>query len=140
MTARSAWPQKGSATRPLVTGLNGMVACAHPLAAMAGGKLPQGQVVRGRNFLPLLVGKKVEWNNDLYGEYSQHHYVQAHLRAYRTPKWKLVRDFKNEGKDELYHIATDPAENQSLIDEPAHAAIQQVLDTKLRAVMRRIGF
>jgi uncharacterized sulfatase len=109
------------------------------LLAMAGTRPPAGETIRGRNFLPLLEGKDIPWDNDLYAEYSQHHYTQAHLRMYRTPTWKLVRDFKNEGKDELYHLAADPAENHNLIDDETHAGVKQSLETKLLAVLRRIG-
>lgn len=38
------------------------------------------------------------------------------MRAYRTPEWKLVRDLLNPDRDELYHLATDPAEAANLID------------------------
>ncbi len=109
------------------------------LAAIAGAEVPKGQVVRGRSFLPLIRGESVKWDNDLYGEYSQHHYTEAHLRMYRTPEWKLIRDFKNAGKDELYHLAKDPAENHNLINDQAHEQTRKALESKLLAKMKEAG-
>ena len=36
--------------------------------------------------------------------------------GWRTPKWKLVRDFLNEGRDELYDLSKDPEETNNLIN------------------------
>lgn len=44
------------------------------------------------------------------------HQTGAVLRTYRTPHWKLVRDFKHEDKDELYDLVNDPDESQNLIE------------------------
>jgi hypothetical protein len=56
--------------------------------------------------------------------------------------WKLVRDFLNPARDELYHLATDPAEARNRIrdtgDPAVPAAIAQ-LDAKIRAEMQRLG-
>jgi hypothetical protein len=46
------------------------------------------------------------------------HSALADMRMYRTPEWKLVRDFRNPERDELYHLATDPKENRNLIANP----------------------
>nr|MBP9903847.1 DUF4976 domain-containing protein [Verrucomicrobiota bacterium] len=62
------------------------------------------------------------WDEDIYAEYSQKHRAQVHMRMYRTPEWKLVRDFKNEGRDELFHLAADPGETRNLIADPSPAA------------------
>jgi len=83
---------------------------------MAGVSLPKDHLVRGRSFLPLLTGESVgDWDNDFYGEYSMINYSDAYMRCYRTPEWKLVRDFLNPERDELYHIALDPQENINLM-------------------------
>ncbi|MGH9633091.1 MAG: sulfatase family protein [Bryobacteraceae bacterium] len=108
------------------------------LLAMAQVKVPENAGIYGRNLIPLLKGARTAWNNDLYGEYSQHHYVQADLRMFRTPEWKLVRDFRNKGKDELYHLAKDPAENHNLISEPSAQQIRSKLDSALLARMRSL--
>jgi uncharacterized sulfatase len=109
------------------------------LLAMTGVKTPPGVTLRGRNFLPLLKGQRAKWNDDLYAEFSQHHYTTTHLRTYRTPQWKLVRDFLNSGKDELYHLSLDPDETKNLIDDPASQRIRKQLEAKLLARMRAIN-
>ena len=106
------------------------------ILALAGVKLPKGLLIRGRDFSPLLAGKSLRWDNDLYVEWSQHHYTTTHLRMYRTPKWKLVRDFLNAGKDELYNLIDDPDELHNRINDPVTAAIRRQLEAKLLAKMR----
>lgn len=111
------------------------------LLAMAGASLPEGVLIRGHNFLPLLKGQRIPWDNDLYAEYSQHHYTRADLRTIRTPEWKLVRDFRNAGRDELYNLAHDPEEGRNLIASQ-DASIRKViadLSRKLEARMRETG-
>ena len=49
------------------------------LVQIAKGQLPKDQHVRGRNFLPVLFGKSVEWDNDLYAEYSTKHQSRTHI-------------------------------------------------------------
>jgi len=110
---------------------------------MANVSLPEQAQIRGRNFLPLLTGKKMGWDNDLFAQYSmwQWHQTGADLRCYRTVRWKLVRDFKHKDKDELYDLVNDPAETRNLIDS-ANRAVQshrQFLNTKLLNAMRRVN-
>jgi choline-sulfatase len=110
------------------------------LCAMAGATLPKGQIIRGRNFVPLLRGETVDWDNDLYAEYSQHHYTTADLRMWRTPQYKLVRDFRNRGRDELYDLVRDPGESTNLIAS-TDSKVQQTrsgLEARLLAKMREI--
>ncbi len=103
------------------------------LLALAGLPEATGEQIRGRNFLPLLEGKPVEWDNTMYGEYYQHHYATTELQMYRTPEWKLIIDRKNAGKDELYHLSVDPAETSNLIQEPSVQTIREELLRKLEA-------
>ena len=108
--------------------------------AAAGASLPQGELVRGRNILPLLKGESPPWDNDHYAEYKQYHFSLADQRTYRTPEWKLIRDFTNPGKDELYHLANDPGEQKNLIDsqDPEVVAARKQLEAKLLAKMKEI--
>jgi len=108
------------------------------LLAMAGLEPEPDATIHGRNFLPLLQGESVPWDNDLYGEYSQHHYVETDLRMYRTPEWKLVRDFRNPGRDELYHLAADPEERVNLFYAREHYPVRERLETALRARMEAL--
>ncbi len=103
---------------------------------MAGVKIPSKTTIRGRDMTPLLRGRRVKWNDDLFVEWSQHHYVKTHLRMYRTPEWKLVRDFLNPGGDELYHLKVDPDENRNLINDPSTREIRSKLEAKMLERMR----
>ncbi len=85
------------------------------ILAMAGVANPVENEIHGRNFLPLLEGRPTEWDNDLYAQYSTHHQSHTHMRALRTPEWKLVRDFLNPERDELYDLKADPEEHRNLI-------------------------
>ena len=113
------------------------------ILAMAGVRMPKNVTIRGRSVLPLLEGKAIHWNNDLFAQYSMWdwHQTGADLRCYRTARWKLVRDFKHKDKDELYDLANDPAETNNLIDSADYAILahRQFLNTKLLKMMRRIN-
>mgnify|MGYP001176854877 CR=1 FL=1 len=91
-------------------------------SVLSGAPIPSGTTIRGRDVSPLLRGEAKSWDEDIYAEYSQKHRAQVHMRMYRTPEWKLVRDFKNEGRDELFHLAADPGETRNLIADPSPAA------------------
>ena len=97
------------------------------LLAIAGLQSPPHKTVRGRNMIPILKGEDVEWDDDLYAEYSMENYCRTHMRMYRTHDWKLVRDFLNPERDELFDLRNDPAETTNLIDDP-RAEIQHVVD------------
>jgi uncharacterized sulfatase len=110
------------------------------ILAIAGAPVPEGELIRGRNFLPLLRGESPEWDNDFYAEYSTHHQSQTHMRMYRTERWKLIRDFLNEGRDELYHLQEDPAERNNRIDDdsPRVREVTERLHGKILETMREI--
>ena len=112
------------------------------LLAMAGVELPDGLGLRGRNAWPVLQGKPPgDWNNELYAEYSTHHQSRTHMRAVRSERWKLKRDYLNPGLDELYDLQADPGETTNLItsdDAEVKAAIVQ-LQARLEANMRATG-
>lgn len=110
------------------------------ILAMAGAGLPGDATVRGRDCGPLLRGEKIAgWNNDFYAEYSMRVYCRTDIRAYRTPGWKLVRDFTNPELDELYDLATDPEETTNLISDMRPTARDAIrsLDEKILTEMRR---
>ena len=91
--------------------------------------------------LPLLCGEKPgRWDNDFFAEYSMQIYCRTHMRAYRTPEWKLVRDFLNPERDELYDLAGDPAESTNLIgsDSQRIKDTRETLDCRIVERMRTI--
>jgi choline-sulfatase len=70
-----------------------------------------------------------------------HHGQVARMRMIRTPEWKLVRHFKPEGQDELYHLADDAGETRNLVSssDPGHRAQRDELARRLEGWMSRIG-
>jgi len=105
------------------------------MVEMAGARLPEDHLVRGKSFVPLLKGEEIgDWDNDFYAEYSMINYCNAYMRCYRTPHWKLVRDFLNPELDELYHIAYDPEENINLINDPSEEIKRVIKDLHSRII------
>ena len=111
------------------------------LLEMVGAKPPKEKIVRGRSIVPVLKGKNITWNNDFYAEYSTHHQSKTHMRMYRTEKWKLVRDFLNPERHELYNLKRDPAETTNLINEdtPEVKTVIARLHEKILAHMREVN-
>lgn len=109
------------------------------LLAMAGAALPEGIVIRGKSFLPLLERQDVRLRTAFYAEYKQKHAEQADQRMWRTRNWKLVRDSR-EGMDELYDLRSDPQERRNLIDDvrPRARKAAARLDRALRRRMDEI--
>ena len=110
------------------------------ILAMANVKMPK-QTIRGRNIVPLLDGKKVDWNDDFYAEYSTHHQSRTHMRMVRTKKWKLIRDYLNPNRHELFDLQKDPAESTNLFRARSAQtqAVVRDLTKQIEARMRLIG-
>ncbi|MCA9040847.1 MAG: sulfatase-like hydrolase/transferase [Planctomycetaceae bacterium] len=112
------------------------------LVEIADATLPTDHLVRGRSLVPLLKGNRpADWDQDYYGEYSMINYSQAYMRCYRTREWKLIRDFRDPSRDELYHLAVDPNETTNLIDKesPQIQAVISELTERIQAKMREVG-
>jgi len=62
------------------------------------------------------------------------------MRMYRTPEWKLIRDFLNPARDELYHLTQDPAETINLIEseDPKVIEVREQLHQKILSQMKSI--
>ncbi len=56
------------------------------------------------------------WDQDLFAEYHMINYVEADMWCYRTPRYKLVRDEYNEGRDEFFDLEDDLGESVNLIN------------------------
>ena len=86
------------------------------ILSMAGLKTDAVWKLRGRDMTPLLRGRKPpQWDNTYFAEYSTHHQSHTRMRMISNGKWKLIRDFMNPRRDELYHLAKDPGESRNLI-------------------------
>ena len=108
------------------------------MVAIAEADVPTGTVVRGRNLASLLSGKATNWQDEVFTQYSTKHQSTTHMRCIRTPEWKLVRDFLNPERDELFHLKTDPGETTNVIGDAAHHEIVQNLHAKILSNMREI--
>ena len=111
------------------------------LLAIAGVEVPEDVLIRGRNFLPLLRGEQLEWKDEHYCEYSMKHGAQTHMRAFRVPRWKLMIDFLNDGRAELYDLANDPGETNNLIgsSDPKIQCVEKRLRVRILKQMREIN-
>ncbi|GAB4140751.1 MAG: sulfatase-like hydrolase/transferase [Planctomycetaceae bacterium] len=108
---------------------------------MAGVEIPKGTLLRGRSIVPLLRKEKIAWNNDFYAEYSTHHQSKTDMRMIRTSRWKLIRDFKNRDRDELYDLQNDPQEATNLIEskETIHRRIRVLLNQRIETQMQKLN-
>ncbi|MDA7614083.1 sulfatase-like hydrolase/transferase [Verrucomicrobiales bacterium] len=89
---------------------------------MAEVKLPATMVIRGREIPYDDNAGAIE---PFFAQYSTHHQSRTHMRAIRTSSWKLIRDFLNPDRDELYHLEIDPGEHTNLIDSPDSKIVAQ---------------
>ena len=96
-------------------------------------------MIRGRSIVPLLKGEAEDWDNDFYAEYSTRHQSRTDMRMYRTPDWKLIRDYLNPERDELYDLRNDPGETRNLIQDPKRRRLIEDLDRRIRERMRANG-
>ena len=108
------------------------------LLNLTGVPLPKGETIRGRDITPALLGKDIEWPDVCYGEYSTHHQSKTHMRMIRTSNWKLVRDFLNPERDELFDLKNDPAESRNVIGQKKNAAVVRELHTQILTRMRAV--
>ena len=108
------------------------------LLKLAGVALPKGETIRGRDISGPLLGEKIDWPDVCYGEYSTHHQSKTHMRMIRTTNWKLVRDFLNPERDELFDLKNDPAESRNVIAAKKNAAVVKELHGMIVARMREV--
>lgn len=105
------------------------------LAAAADAKLPEGQVMDGISFLPVLEGGATAHRREIFGFFPHFikHTGQLPAASVRRGNWKLVRTFHDgpgqAHRYELYNLAEDPAEAKDLA--PAHPDLVQELDGRI---------
>lgn len=134
------WPGKvkpGSVSERTVTNLDWFPT----FAEVADAKIPADTVIRGRSILPVLEETATEWEDELFLQYSTEHQSRTHMRGWRSPEYKLVRDFLNPDRDEFYDLKADPGETSNLINRlaPVHEYAVSAFDEKIRLRMEEIG-
>ena len=103
--------------------------------------LPSNTKIHGQTILPLITGQgPLNRTDDLYTEFSVQHTMRADMRSYRTPQWKLMQDFLNPGRDELYDLQADPGETKNLAnsDRPDAQTAYKHLAQLIRARMMKL--
>jgi choline-sulfatase len=108
------------------------------LCALAGARIPPEVKIHGKDFSRLLTNPNADWSNESYSEYDlKEARTKTHMRCWRTPKWKLIVDFKNRDRWELYDLMNDPGETRNLkgSDDPAALAATTELYAKIIARM-----
>lgn len=131
------WPgriEPGASIRALISHLDWFPT----LAAIAGVPMPAGAIIRGRNVLPVLLGRPHDWPNEFF---AQQNLTGALMRSYQTERWKLVRFHHPELSDEFYDRAADPRESDNLINssDPVLREAIGELDARLRRSMAAIN-
>jgi len=110
------------------------------ILTMLGVPIPKESHYQGRDFTPFLKGKTVpNWRNAMFGQYQMINNAKDSMRMVRTADWKLIRHYKVEGKDELYHLKNDPKESKNLYNNPEYKSIQKKMQVRLDAYMEAIG-
>lgn len=131
------WPgvtKPGSIIRQSVTQLDWFPTMTN----IAQGKIPDGKIVRGRDLAQLLKGQTAGWKNEVFTQYSTQHQSTTHMRCVRTNDWKLVRDFLNPERDELFDLKNDPEETTNVLAMPGNAEIVARLHKRIVSHMRDI--
>ncbi len=113
--------RKGAVREEMVSGydfLPSVLECLGAPAPAHQAKLP------GRSYAPLLRGKKMKWENMVFGEYED-------VRMIRTGEWKYVRRLKGDAPNELWDLKNDARETRNLAADPAQAGRIAELQARL---------
>jgi choline-sulfatase len=78
--------------------------------------IPSETVIRGQSVIKAFIDESVVVSTDYFAAYSTLHQSITGMRMYSDGQYKLVRDFKNKGRDEFYHLDGDPLETDNLLE------------------------
>ena len=102
--------------------------------------------IHGQSFKQLAQGDTTNWRTAWFYEYNyekQFPYT-PNVRGVRTDEWKYIHYPTGDGSPdkhmaELYHLASDPAEDHNLINNPAYAAKLKELKLQLAQLLKKAG-
>ncbi len=97
------------------------------LVRIAKTKASPENIIRGKDFVPALLDENYIVSNDYYAAYTTQHKSITGMRMYSDGHYKLLRDFRNEGRDEFYDLATDPDETTNLLHKRLSAKHQKII-------------
>jgi arylsulfatase A-like enzyme len=134
------WPgvvKAGSSTDRIVSNLD----FAETFLDAAG--LPIPAEMQGRSLVPLLEGRiPADWRRSLYYHYYEYpgpHNVRRHYGVV-TDRYKLVHFYEPDiNYWELFDLASDPRELQSVYGQPDHARVQQELERELARLRKDLN-
>lgn len=106
--------------------------------SMLGIEAPEESDLDGRDFTPLIRGKKISWREAIYGQYDLHNNGLAFMRMIRTTRWKLIRHHYSRMMDELYDLENDPQERRNLYRNGDFQEIRNRLQEELSAWQRSV--
>ncbi len=93
--------------------------------------------MQGESLIPLLTGDAEKWTRDAvyyhYYEYPAEHMVNRHY-AIITKEYKLIHYYFVEDEWELIDRLNDPMELKNVYNDPAYAAVQKNLHSRLEAL------
>ncbi|MCZ6831996.1 MAG: sulfatase-like hydrolase/transferase [Gammaproteobacteria bacterium] len=78
----------------------------------------------GRSFRSALIGKSLDWKNEVF-------YEQEESRGIRTPRFAYWERLAGTGQSELYDMEIDPRQQNNMIAEPAYQATVAELSGRL---------
>jgi arylsulfatase A len=84
------------------------------LVSLAGGKIPEEQVLDGKNILPELMGKNSDTERALFWHYPVYHH-DVPKSVIRKGNWKLIENLVDHSY-ELYNIKDDISESNNLAE------------------------
>lgn len=113
------------------------------LAAAAHAGLPEGRIMDGKSFLPVLEGAATAHRGEIFGFLPHNIKVSQQVPAVslRQEDWKLIR-FLHDGPEqshryELYNLAQDPGETKDLAG--THPELVKILDARIEAFLQETG-
>jgi N-acetylglucosamine-6-sulfatase len=106
---------------------------APTLLEVSGGKFPEGTIVDGNSFLPLLRGEQIPWRDEvLYEYYWEWNYPQTPTTlGLRSERYKYIFYHGVWGEDELFDLQEDPLEQRNLFYREEHQTTVREMRQKL---------
>ena len=95
----------------------------------------------GKSYVPLLLGRKTEWREDLLYEYFwEYAFPQTPtVHALRGPRFKYINYYGLWDINELYDLQADPLESKNLISDPRYSQTVDAMRKQLFSTMEQTG-
>lgn len=97
--------------------------------------------MQGESFREVLRNEHSEWRDAIYYTYYEYpsvHMVKRHYGV-RTARYKLMHFYYDIDEWELYDLAEDPNEMQSVYNNPEYAEVQTMMHQRLSELREKYG-